>query len=583
MSRKFLIVMAALIGASLFFIGCETEVEVPGPSNLIHIDAVVPNESALATALLTDAKVIEVTGAVTNLGGSVPTIPEGRTVIFINTVATTGADVSIEGTVYVGSTGVLTVGTASNTKFSVKGKGVLNVGYAGGGTLALTAATDLADGDTPAETALDTAAARKGKVVINSGTLAYGGTVFNDAVALLDAVAKGTVTAASVTGAGAPSAIVTAVENKVSADKWFDVKSSADETLTELEIPAGLSLTTVAATMMTAKPTTLVVNGSLTGVTETTLAAVDTLTVNGSLTGSGLTLLARTESDNVTGSGSLVASGNVATTNAVAILESALESASLGTTTLTGAIAIPGGVYRELTGIAAPDDNVSVGAGSTLSVGTSLTLAHATTKALTLASGAKLTGVGKVVAGNTEIVGSTGGWQVVGTGSVEIKALAAATASITASVNTAVLTAGTGATIAQTKGASNNLTIAADTTIDLKGTIATGTSVGAISLEEDVTTNQGGKLTFAAGTSIVKIGSETNAAAALGADSGVFVTTEATNKITVSGYADVLIYPGATTAGKANTIKGGAAPGSLQANASTGSGSVTINAGTATS
>jgi hypothetical protein len=146
-----------------------------------------------------------------------------------------------------------------------------------------------------------------------------------------------------------------------------------------------------------------------------------------------------------------------------------------------------------------------------------------------------------------------------------------------------VLTASSGTpTIAQSKGENNNLTIGENITIDLKGAISSATTVGAISLEEDTTQAQGGKLTFAAATSIIKVGNESNAETALAAVGGAFVTSGATTKITVSSFENVKIYPGATTADKVNTIMGGTAEGSLQAfGGVSGEGVVTINADTA--
>jgi hypothetical protein len=199
----------------------------------------------------------------------------------------------------------------------------------------------------------------------------------------------------------------------------------------------------------------------------------------------------------------------------------------------------------------------------------------------TNAAGAKLSGAGKIVAAKTEI---TGGWQALGTdntGTVTIAATDADESSLTASAGTVVLTAGAGDTITQAAGEDNNLKIAVNTTIDLKGTIAAPTAIGVIKLAESATADQGGKLTLSAATSIIKVCSETDGAA-LSATAGDFVTTAATGKITVSDFTNVQVFPGDTTAGKVNTIKGGTASGTLQAFGGTGgTGTVEIKAGTA--
>jgi hypothetical protein len=88
--------------------------------------------------------------------------------------------------------------------------------------------------------------------------------------------------------------------------------------------------------------------------------------------------------------------------------------------------------------------------------------------------GAKFTGAGKVTAGPTEIVGGSGGWSAVhasaANGTVTI-AGGANGATITGGENV-TFTAGANAVITQLAEASNNLTIAADTTINLGGSNA---------------------------------------------------------------------------------------------------------------
>jgi hypothetical protein len=135
----------------------------------------------------------------------------------------------------------------------------------------------------------------------------------------------------------------------------------------------------------------------------------------------------------------------------------------------------------------------------------------ALTAGTTGTTAAKLTGPGKVIAGKTEIFGGANGWEAVGTYATAADIITIAVTSTTASsitstnaANDGKLTAGTGASITQTAGSGNALTIAADTTIDLKGTT---TKVGSIVLKGDATAANGGKITFAnATTSIIKTG-----------------------------------------------------------------------------
>jgi uncharacterized repeat protein (TIGR02543 family) len=146
---------------------------------------------------------------------------------------------------------------------------------------------------------------------------------------------------------------------------------------------------------------------------------------------------------------------------------------------------------------------VTVLAGVTLDVG-NYTLTIGTSGSLVLtgdaSNGAQISGTGKVVAAKTEI---TGIWQAVGSGDVTIAASSTTESSITASADTVVLTAGTGGIITQLAEASNNLTIAANTTIDLQGTESA--AVGKLILTGDGTNPAEIKLANAA-TSIVKTG-----------------------------------------------------------------------------
>jgi hypothetical protein len=206
---------------------------------------------------------------------------------------------------------------------------------------------------------------------------------------------------------------------------------------------------------------------------------------------------------------------------------------------------------------------------------------------------AKITGTGKVKAGKTDIVGGTGGWEAIGTAGdgniITIAALTADTALITAAgTNKPVLTAGAGASITQNKGASNNLTIAADTKINLAGDISSVAIVGTISLKESFTADEGSKITLTAATSIIQVDSSTETAGtAITAAAGDFVliAAAATTKITASalnGSTGVAVQPGSTTTDKVKQITGGSASSSLQAfGGSGGTATLFIDASTA--
>jgi hypothetical protein len=155
MSKKFFFVgTLALLGASLFLLGCptETETETVYVSSVIHPDVVVDlstDDSGLAAALENPAvKVIEVA-----TGGTLTTveeIPADKTVILQGAVTPASAGLTINGTVYVGIDG--TLNAAAATKVIVKG-GVLNVVK---GILSIDAAASVTNGATDPATVLGT-------------------------------------------------------------------------------------------------------------------------------------------------------------------------------------------------------------------------------------------------------------------------------------------------------------------------------------------------------------------------------------------------------------------------------------------
>jgi hypothetical protein len=225
----------------------------------------------------------------------------------------------------------------------------------------------------------------------------------------------------------------------------------------------GIKNVTSAATAITAATLTVPEGTALT----LSAAAVPSgnLVVNGVLNSSA----ALTPAGNVTVAGTLNKSGSTALTIAA---DKILD--------ISGVVALSGTANVTLTG------GPATGAGT---------------------AGAKLTGTGKLTAGNTEISGGGAeGWQALNATNAEpvIIASVTTTASITGTAN-AKLVAGVGATIIQNAGAGNNLSIPANTTIELGGTT---TEAGAIILKNspEVGYTNAGKLTLAATTSVIKTG-----------------------------------------------------------------------------
>jgi hypothetical protein len=161
--------------------------------------------------------------------------------------------------------------------------------------------------------------------------------------------------------------------------------------------------------------------------------------------------------------------------------------------------------------------------------------------------GAKLAGTGKIIAGGAEI---TGAWQAVGSTNVTLSYTgisSAATGVFTATAGTAAITVPAGVA----------LTIPATTTIALANDLATPTAKGTITLQAGGGRAEGGKIIFAAATSVIKSGLETTDGTAITVPSGDFVLAEgaASGKITVSSSANVKVNPGSTTGTKLNSIK----------------------------
>jgi hypothetical protein len=237
---------------------------------------------------------------------------------------------------------------------------------------------------------------------------------------------------------------------------------------------------------------------------------------------------------------------------------------------------IPGSTYTVLSAASAVG-TLTIDTDATLTLATGVLLAEnpsgitATTSGLVLtgaaSDGAKLVGTttGSLKAGATTI---TGTWQAVGAGTVTIAASSTSASSITAT-GSSVLTAGTGGVITQGAVSGNNLTIGADTTINLVGN--EGTALGKLVLTGHASTPGEIVLTHAT-TSIVKTG--------LTAGNGAF-TAAATigTKTFAAGTAGAaaITTTAAAAAGKFATLTSGATGGKGLKGGSSASDTVTID------
>jgi filamentous hemagglutinin len=311
--------MAALLGVSLFLIGCETEVEVPvpGKSDVIHVDEFVSNLSLLQGALNNSGnKTVALRGSLTGSLTAKLEVPANKALVLHAALPAQTVGVEISGTVYVEVDGSLTAG--STTLVSVLAGGVLNVSEKG--TLVVDAATSVNDGTG------STVLGPGGKVNI-AGRLNWGGTL--TAIADLDAplsyVGDGgvlvvTTAAASIT----PTEVVT--KANANSGKFIVVEANgADATGGTFSVPANARITTSAV-----------------------LGSAASITVYGGLTTSGATTgLAAGVAVTVKEGGSASLGG------AIALLDSSVEED--GDLTLGGTVSF-----------AAATDEIAVVAGSTV-------------------------------------------------------------------------------------------------------------------------------------------------------------------------------------------------------------------------
>jgi hypothetical protein len=539
--RSLFIGIAVLVSAVLIFSGCETETKTEYVTNTVTEEAqgfqlpdnaVTATSEAVLVALLADESGVYNDIAYAAAPSAAVTVPDGKT-LYLNasSTITLAADLTVFGKLVVYG-GTFTPGS------NLKGTGTLDVEL--GGSLKVTDDT------------LFTGTAKLGAVNIKK-------------YASLDATGATVDTEAKVTawvgyaGNGYLKLTVTVITPKVTLDA-IGARSDTNPVIvtnniapaatgTSLTVPAGVNLTT-----------------------SDTLAAVTSLTVNGTLTASSATLATAGAaitlgskgqvelddvklSDDVTvpaGAGFSIGTssdfdGNTVTFKAgrsdiISDIDLVISGVDSDGYELNDSITLTSSQNL----IIPEDTSVTVKAGKTISNAGTIILGEGSSLVLTGGpataadtAGTKLTGAGKIVAGNTEI---SGVWQAVGADNTATVTIAASTtsgeSSITASAATVVLTAGESGTITQNAGASNNLTIAADTTVALGGD---GAKAGEIVLKNSSATNatDNGKLTLI-GTITTDNAAGTNQAsgAPLSADSTTEVSDATTyTKIGVANLA----------------------------------------------
>ncbi|MDR0637760.1 MAG: hypothetical protein LBG27_02460 [Spirochaetaceae bacterium] len=361
--KFFLFVMTALLGASLFLVGCPTEPEekIVDRTTMIYLDVSVSDVDVLEGYLADDGKTlyIGVTGSLT-LNENV-VLPAKKAVYILPGASLTLStyDLTVDGIVYVGGTL-----TATNTG-AVKIPGSGHVGVVKDGTLSVKNAASVNDGATTPVTVLGTG--KVGFATETFLTLADATNTIANIKAALGYFSNGTLTVAASTEVIAlkPSAAAAAFGGLVSASRQLAVVADGAEDGTAPGVPAGLVLTVA-----------------------DNLAAVATLTADGTLAAASGTFAGLATA---TGTGFLTA-GAAGAAKAPLIIESALayaELAATGAVTDAGLV-IPADTARVFTGAAAPSADVAVNGTVVVSGGSLAIVADGT---LTVA------GAGKVTAG----------------------------------------------------------------------------------------------------------------------------------------------------------------------------------------
>jgi hypothetical protein len=295
--KKFFYGMIALLGVSLFLVGCETEVEVDKPYRVDNI--LVPEIMAADITQLTGY--LAPTSGYTVVGVSATTVtltaglevPAGKTLLVRSgTLATaSGFELTVKGKVFVEYGTTLKSDTAS---IVVDGGGIV---VQIGGTLDVSAGSV---DDTAGDPAFNT-------VTFAGGTLKPGTVADLDELkGLFAGIAKGTLEVTTLTSAASVMPSEVASIPGLSKDRVIKVTVSKQETDEDLFIPAGLNLTT-ATTLEDI--TGLTVNGTLTA-NSATLAAATAITINGSFTTTSTGLAPAAEAEITVGAGgTLTATG----------------------------------------------------------------------------------------------------------------------------------------------------------------------------------------------------------------------------------------------------------------------------------
>jgi hypothetical protein len=251
-----------------------------------------------------------------------------------------------------------------------------------------------------------------GATVVNEGTVATATTAPGFLHTIMDEIGGAVTSSGNVTGAGAITVPVGTVltqitENwagytgplTVNGEATFNAATFA--ALTSLTVAEGAALTADAATFALVTSLTLGEGVEL-DVPAATFAAIENLTL-----GEGVELTAVLASfdelESLSGAGELTVGSAVSATQAALIINSALHEATLASTAITGALTIPEDTIRTLTGVAVPDNTVTVN--GTLIVGTSLDLKNT----LTIGTNGRFALVGRVTLNHAdaEIVSGT--------------------------------------------------------------------------------------------------------------------------------------------------------------------------------
>jgi hypothetical protein len=498
-------VLALVLGASLFFVGCETEVPGPGypvpDADGIYYPIEVEDEDTLLDTLasgVTDAIAFKGNGDAFDAGKLV--ISAGQTVGFFSTVELDVGGLELGGTVYVENGGSL---EAADTKeITVLDTGVLNVKV--GGSLVTDVAESVVESDgttvalgtglvniagelhigvatkTAAEAALTYVPTKTSAwLVLNSSAQAseYNGLAVPDGkrVRIVADVDEGGATLTVSTGvqmliptAAKTSTALATLTVEAGGSLYYPGTSVGVSTGMSIVVEAGATayLGTVAKLKDPASGTSSVAAGgrlivmAISDMNSKTIAVASNGMVNGIVfpdddddyVVSGITGGAVTVANPVVPSGGWTLTGPlvVAADNALTLT----GDLTLGTTAIAG---LPGvaGLYLQSGSVAL----ATVGGGT---------------------KGAETAGNGKIVAADTEIAGVWQAYESTTTGyKVTIALDGNQAATITASNVAAVLTAkALGATITQKakSSAGSNLTVADDTVIDF-GVAASGGSL----------------------------------------------------------------------------------------------------------